>query len=119
MPRACASYAAMVNPTMPWTPGLTRLQAQAQRGAARLDEHGRLDARVVAREPNWRRALGIAFEAARLVTLPTRDSPRTYIRKGVRYSVFGEDGVIWVVQVVDAPAPSDAATAPADARAPG
>jgi hypothetical protein len=55
----------------------------------------------VARERNHHRTLRIAFEAARLVTLPTREAPRTYVRKGVDYSVFAQDGVIWVVQAVE------------------
>ena len=80
-----------------WLP----IRANDQRAAARYDAQGRLDARVVATPAQSHRAIRIAFEAARLTTLPTRDSPRTYTRKGVRYSVFGEDGVIWVVQVVE------------------
>lgn len=69
----------------------------------RLDEHQRLPTMVVATDVHSHRAIRIAFEAARLVTLPTRAAPRTYIRKGVRYAVFAEDGVIWVVQQVDTP----------------
>jgi hypothetical protein len=80
-----------------WPVGIA---AQHNRGLARLDAHGRLAYRIDAEPRHYLRAGRIAWEAARLVTLPTRDAPRTYVRKGVRYSVFAEDGVIWVVQEV-------------------
>ena len=88
--------------------------AQEARGVGRRDEHGRLACRITCQPAQSHRAIRIAFEAARLVTLPTRDAPRLYTRKGVRYAVFAEDGVIWVVQEVPEAtdsAPPDAATA--------
>jgi hypothetical protein len=74
---------------------------EERRATRNLDAHKRLDCRVILRLSNYQRGVRIAFEAARLVTLPTRAAPRTYTRKGVRYSVFAEDGVIWVVQQVE------------------
>jgi hypothetical protein len=68
---------------------------------ARCDAAGRLAFRILCQRKHYLRAGRIAFEAARLVTLPTRSEPRYYTRKGVRYAVFGEEGVIWVVQQVD------------------
>ncbi len=68
---------------------------------ARCDEHGRLRFGVVCQRKHYLRAGRIAFEAARLVTLPTREAPRMYVRKGVRYAVFAEEGVIWVIQQIE------------------
>jgi hypothetical protein len=58
---------------------------------------------MLVRISNYQNAVRIAVEAAHLVTLPTRDAPRTYLRNGVRYSVFAQDGVIWLVQQVEEP----------------
>ena len=99
------------------------------RATARCDAAGRLAFRILCQRKHYLRAGRIAFEAARLVTLPTREAPRLYVRKGVSYRVFGEDGVVWVVQEVPAEtaregagepgkppsAAPDAATAPVSA----
>jgi hypothetical protein len=77
------------------------MRADDQRAAGRMDAHGKLRCVVEATPAASHRAIRIAFEAARLVTLPTRDAPRMYVRKGVRYSVFAEDGVVWVCQEVE------------------
>jgi hypothetical protein len=74
---------------------------QEQRRTDRLDAAGRLDARIICQAAHYRRAVGIAWEAARLVRLPSRDAPRTYYRKGVRYLAWAQDGMIWVQQEVD------------------
>jgi|SRR5580700_2612894 hypothetical protein len=96
-----------------WSPALVRHE---QRGADRMDAHGRLRAGVICERKHYLRAGRIAFEAARLTILPTRATPRTYIRKGVRYAVFAEDGVIWVrQQVEEAPTPPAGAPAAPDA----
>ena len=92
-----------------------RLARAADRAAERLDAHGKLRCRVDATARDSHRAIRIAFEAARLVTLPTRAQPRTYTRKGVRYAVFAEDGVIWVVQEVPEAAQKEGSSAPPDA----
>jgi hypothetical protein len=98
---------------------IAHMLAQQARGASRRDAHGRLACRVTCQPAQSHRAIRIAFEAARLVTLPTRDAPRMYVRKGVRYSVFAEEGVIWVVQEVlgGATAPPSNATAAPDTSA--
>jgi hypothetical protein len=33
--------------------------------------------------------------------LPPRSAPRLYTRKGVRYRAWAENGVIWVVEIVE------------------
>jgi hypothetical protein len=71
--------------------------------AARTDPHGRLPVNLRVVPGNHYRGYGIARDLAR-----TRDrmptEPREYVRKGVRYLAWVEDGVIWVVQqVADAP----------------
>ena len=95
-------------------PPLKGIAAHEARGLARCDEHGRLAFRVTCQRKHYLRAGRIAFEAARLVTLPTRDAPRLYTRKGVRYAVFAEDGVIWVVQEVAEAAQEVASNTPPD-----
>ena len=89
-----------------------------QRALDRRDPHDRLDTRILCTPRNSHRAIRIAFEAARLVTLPTRATPRLYTRKGVRYAVFAEDGVIWVVQEVPNPSTNqlDSGHSPADTK---
>ena len=93
---------------------LTGIAAHEARGLARCDEHGRLRFTVLCQRKHYLRAGRIAFEAARLVTLPTRAQPRLYTRKGVRYAVFAEDGVIWVVQEVPGAAQEEGSNTPPD-----
>ena len=110
-PRACAPYGRIVGVDRT---AVERLARAAGRAVERRDPHGRLRAGVLVTERNHHRAIRIAFEAARLVTLPTRATPRIYTRKGVRYAVFAEDGVIWVVQEVPEAAREVASSAPPD-----